>query len=335
VHLLEEKEDLAQEYLINWRHLPYRSFFNNDLDAAQSYLNQFRRLERGSYRPDGSLFVYSAKNMLVGVRYLSSESNNFAMHCARLEPAVFKAKEDYGTLEILQAAELLNSVLSNVKGPVHLSAIAACGDTFCQQVLQACGFRLADTIAGYHLNLADLPAFEADRAIRTAQTNDIAKLAELTATCFSQQGLNINRFNTEMTFSKVGVGSLYAEWLTRAIAEKDADLILVHDDGELSGFMTWRLPPVHESMFGMSLGRAVLSAVDPVRHGQGIYRRLLLTGAQWMQQQGVQFIEGKMHLSNHAPIHSWQRLSARLALTYNTFHWTSPSMRGQAKSIVL
>jgi GNAT superfamily N-acetyltransferase len=327
VHRLQENEDLASlahEYLVEWPHLPYRSFFPNDFDAAQSYLGQFKRLEHSTYRPDGSLFVYTAKDMFVGIRYLSAESNNFGMHCARLEPSVFKPKDGYGTLEILQAAEVLGGLLNMLDGPVHLSAIAACDNTFCQQVLQACGFRLADTIAGYHVKLADLPPAAVDGAVRTARAEDVARLAEITATCFSQHSLNINRFNTEPAFSKDSVGRIYAEWFTQAVVEKDEDLVLVYDDGQLSGFMTWRLPPSHESRFGMSLGRAVLSAVDPARHGQGIYRRLLLTGARWMQQQGVKFIEGKMHLSNHAPINSWQRLSPRLAITYNTFHWSSP-----------
>ena len=319
---------IAQEYLVGWPHLPYRAFFQNDLDAAFSYIDQFKTLELSTYKQDGSLFVYSAEGMLVGIRYLFSESNHFGIHCARLEPALFKSKDDYSILEISHAAEFLNGVLNKLEGPVHLSAIAACDDTFCQQVLQACGFRLADTMAGYHLKLTELPRSALDRAIRPARAADVAKLAQITSTCFSQHNLNINRFNTEVAFSLNAVGRLYADWLSRAILEKEADLVLVHDDGQLSGFMTWRLPPAHESAFNMSLGRAVLSAVDPTLQGQGIYRRLLLAGAQWMQEQEVKYIEGKMHLSNHAPIQSWQRLNSRLALTYNTFHWTSPSIAG-------
>jgi GNAT superfamily N-acetyltransferase len=331
MHSLQGKEDinaLMQEYLVDWQHPPYRPFFQTNLEAARCYLSQFKQLGRGIYKADGSLFLYSSKDILFGIRYLSTESKNFGMHCARLEPAIFTHKDDYGKQEILQAAEFLGNILNELNGPLHLSAVAACDDIFCQQVLQACGFRVADTMAGYHVKLAELPVLAADPAIRTVQTKDVPRLAEIAALCFSQHRLNINRFNSEPAFNKNDVGRIYAEWFTRAVVQKDADLVLVHDDGQLSGFMTWRLPPAHESMFGISLGRAVLSAVDPTRHGQGIYRRLLLTGAQWMHEQGVTLIEGKMHLSNHAPIRCWQRLNPRLAITYNTFHWSSPVVAG-------
>ncbi len=328
---LQKKEDLAalaQEYLVGWKHLPYRSFFSTDFAAADSYLAQFKQIERSAYKPDGTLYLYTDKDMFFGIRHLISESKNFGMHCARLEPAAFKSLNQWGNSEVLKAAEFLRSVIDNPAGPLHLSAIAACDDIFCQQVLQVCGFRLADTIAGYHAKLSELPDLEIDKAVRIARPEDVPRLAEITAMCFSQHQFNINRFNSDPAFARETAGATYADWFTRATLEKEADIVLVFDDGELSGFMTWRLPPSHEKKFGMSLGRAILSAVDPSRHGQGIYQRLLLSGAHWMRQKGVKLIEGKMHLSNHKSLNGWRQLKPRLVLTYHTFHWSSSSVGG-------
>jgi ribosomal protein S18 acetylase RimI-like enzyme len=324
----EDLNSLARDYFVSWEHLPYRSLYDNYSNAALAYLSQFPEIERGSYSPSGSLFLYTEPDMLVGVRQLFSESSNFGVHCARLEPAVFKHPDPYGICEIEPAARFLRSVISTLEGPDHLSAIADSSDIFTQHVLQTSGFRLADTIAGYHIPLAKLPAFESDPAIRTARPDDVPRLSAIATACFSQCHLNINRFNAEPAFDNDVAGRTYGNWFTRAVLERDADLVLVFDDGNLAGFLTLRLPPERETKYGVSIGRFVLAAVDPEHHGKGIYRRLIKTGLKWMQDRDVRFAEGKMHLSNHGPINVWQSFQARLALTYHTFHWTKNLIAG-------
>ncbi|PWT99207.1 MAG: hypothetical protein C5B53_05710, partial [Candidatus Melainabacteria bacterium] len=297
-----QKEDLkalARDYVLGWEHLPYRSLYNNDLNAAYSYLGQFPQFELGSYSPSGELFLYTEPNMLVGVRYLTSESNNLGFHCARMEPVVFKHSSPYGVVEIEPAARFLRGVLASLEGPSHLSAIADSSNIFTQHVLQSCGFHLADTIGCYHIPITKLPALEIDPAIREARSDDVPHLSAFTATCFSHHRLNINRFNTEPLFSNDSVGKTYSSWLAKAIIERAEDHVLVFDDGKVSGFLTLRLPPKHETKFGVRIGRFILAGVDPERHGRGIYRRIIMAGLKWLRDQDVPIGEGKMHLSNY------------------------------------
>jgi ribosomal protein S18 acetylase RimI-like enzyme len=331
MHSTSKQEDVTsftEASFLGWQHLPYRSLFANDLDAATSYLGQFHEIKQSKYNPSGALYVCTGPDLFVGVRYLSSETNNFGIHCARLEPGVFKHPEEFSREEIERAARFLRGVMSSLEGPDHLSSPVESSDVFGQQVLQICGFRLADTILGYHLSLADLPPSQPDAAIRTAQRADLERLSQITSLCFSKHHLNINRFNTESAFDNETVGKTYASWVGRAMLEGDIDLVLVYDDGDVSGFMTFRLPPRHETKFGLSIGRAVLSAVDPSKHGNGIYRKLLVAGCRWLHERDVKFIEGKTQLSNQPAIRVWQSLGSRLALAYHTFHWSSNSIAG-------
>ena len=144
--------------------------------------------------------------------------------------------------------------------------------------------------------------------------NALAKLA------FSDRSFSVNRFNSEPRFQPERVGNLYSTWVTAAIVDKRADLTLVYEEADVCGFMTFKLPSPAEKASGLNLGKAVLSAVHPAMHRNGIYRKLLLSGFKWLKENGVDYVEGKTQLSTVPVIRAWQKLGAELRIVYHTFH---------------
>jgi GNAT superfamily N-acetyltransferase len=215
----------------------------------------------------------------------------------------------------------LSDVLERTHYAQHLSTPVAAGDTTRQLVLNAATFRMADTILANHLELSTLDTGALDPHIRPAVQADTPRLASIAHVCFSRREININRFNSDPGFAGHAVGELYGHWISAAVAAGDG-LVLVYDDGQAQGFMSFALPDPLAIEYGLPMGRAILSSVDPGFQKRGIYRALLLAGCHWLREHGATLVEGRTQLSNAPVLSVWQRLGSTLAMAYHTYHWS-------------
>lgn len=308
--------------LRNWKYFPYTHLLSNNECAAELFLTQFRVAESSNFKPDGKLYLYSEREKLAGVRFLSGESNILKMKCGRLEPFVVTNHFDLREADIESSARFISDVLENAKELDHFSTPVSAADTNSQLALNAVGFRLADTILGYHLNHDLVQTNDFPEHVRAARDEDVKAISGIAAKCFSDRKLNVNRFISEPKFSPEDVGTLYASWTQAAVISGQSDLTLVYDDGSGPvGFMTFKLPSSAEQNAGLNLGKAVLSAVSPDAHKRGIYKKLLLGGCSWMKKNGVSQIEGKTQLSTIPVLRVWQNLGATLQIAYHTYHY--------------
>lgn len=319
-----EIADQAKELLKDWKYLPYRKVVLEPSHAVDLLLSSYTVSQNKQFQPDGKLHFYSDKARLAGLRFLASETEMLKLSCGRLEPFVVNSGHALQESEVCDSVRFLNHVLNSAAELEHISAPVAPSDTVAQLALSAVGFRMADTILGYHLDL-DLvkESGDSDNNVRVANERDAERVAEIAAKCFSDRSLNVNRFNSEPRFSASDVGNMYASWAKAAILHKQADLTLVYDSDEsVSGFMTFKKPSVSEKSAGVNLGKAVLSAVDPVCQKRGIYRKLLHAGCLWLKNAGADSIEGKTQLSTLPVLHVWQSIGAALKVAYHTFHYS-------------
>ncbi|MBA3992068.1 MAG: hypothetical protein C0469_00980 [Cyanobacteria bacterium DS2.3.42] len=309
----------AESIISEWSHLPYQFLHSQRKDAVSTYVGRFKNLS------DANISCDEGAQRMAILRGLESESHVLGLRCGRLEPLVLNVESELTDSAVAMSGRFIRETLERSKTFDHISSVVACADMHTQLALRSADFRLADTILGYHAQLDSIDLGDNDSSVRESRADDVEELSKIAFRCFCERKMSGNRFAMDPAFASEAVGNLYASWLRAAILELQADRCFVFDDGEISGFMTFKLPIDLENEVGYSMGKAVLSGVLPERQGLGIYRRLLLAGARWLKSQGVEKMEGKTQITTVPAIRAWQKIGASLNITYHTFHWSNQS----------
>lgn len=284
-----------------------------------AFLKQFKHVTDGELPADGGLQVSMDGNCLVALRRIAGESKHLGYDMGRLEPVVFDINK-FDTESIDRGARFVADVLkrSNLQ---HISAPVAAADTLSQLILQKCGFRLADSIVGHHINLEEFPSEKMDKHVRHATASDAKAMANICRINFSDRKLSVNRFLSDPNFDPAKVGDMYATWVRAAVVDDDCDANLVYDDGEMAGFYTFRLPKRRGADEAIGLAMAVLSAVHPDHHKKGVFSSLQHAGCLWLKEQGAKAVEVKTVLPNFPVNRVCQKMNGKVELCYHTFHW--------------
>lgn len=210
----------------------------------------------------------------------------------------------------------------------YLTVQVDSSDVLLLSVLQQEGFVVLDTIVCYLLDLrnfiVDQDKVSAYSAVRPALPDDSAALARISQQCFSNVVFNANRFNSDLHLPSAKVAELYALWAARSVSGEMAEAVLVSDDGRgLDGFITMDSPDAFDLANGINLASIPLNAVNPERHGQGIYSALVYKALVRLKDLGADWVEIRTQLSNSAVIRTWQRLGAVQVLSYHTLRYAS------------
>lgn len=305
--------------LKEWPYLPYLQYFSTKDDCAKAYLAQFKEIGEERLEENGALFVAAKNQWLAGLRRIAGESESLGLKMARLEPLIFN-EPSFDRSTILEGARFLRDFLDRATDTEHIAAPISSADTFSQLVLQECGFKLADTIVCHHIDLEKITAAAPNKHIRQATPADADAVAEIAERDFSDRSLSLNRFLSDPNFNPELVGKMYAKWTRAAILNQDCDANLVFDDGEISGFYTFRLPHHRGADAEIGLAMAVLSAVDPKHSKRGVFSSLQEAGCQWLKEHGAKLVEVKTVLPNKPVNRVCQKMNGKVVFTYHTFH---------------
>ncbi len=319
VHWLQGWEDGGQlaRALESWPFLPCESRSQPAAEAAAAYLDRLRRLTAGG-------LVMAARDSgqgmwLAGLRRMDWDSELFGFGVGRLEPLISPPGADPCLVE--PGLELIGACLAHAQGAglMHLSSRVDARDTAAQRCLQQSGFLLVDTIVVYELAVAAVAPAPGEPDVRPARGEDAVPLREIAEGCFGNRAFNLNRFNCDPAFPPGKVRELYGCWLTNSLSGQQADHVLVYQGQEgPAGFLTCKLD--RASTPGGGRGQVVLNAVRADLHGRGIYGRLTRAALEWFRAQGAETVEIATQLTNPAVHRVWQRLGARMANFYHTFH---------------
>ncbi len=258
---------------------------------------------------------------LAGLCKLDWDSNHFSMPVAEIRPLMNNGKQL--TPESLAAGQSLTQRLireADKRGIAHLSTTVYAGDTPTQLCLEKAGFFMADTLVTHTLRLEKCSPQVSSPAIRDALESDREQLAKISADCFSNREFNINRFNSDMTFSPDRVRELYRLWLLNSISGALADRVLVFvEAGQPLGFITIKMPSAKDKSRGRSIAHIPLNAVHPEHRGRGIYKQLVAAAISELRGTVAQ-VDIKTQLPNYAVHKTWSALGARITQVVHRFH---------------
>lgn len=315
----KQREISSESIISRWKYLPYQRLFKDRRSAERLFLSRFTDMSTAD------LYAGETGERMALLRALDGETKILGLKCARLEPLVLNVKDELSGQSISESGRFIRDVITRAnekKGFEHISCVVDCADNHTQLALSSAGFSLADTILGYHIDVTNASLGEKDTFVRDAQKSDLQALSQITYRCFATEEMSKNRFACEPAFEPDAVGKLYSSWIEGAVLRNQADKVFVFDDGQVSGYMTFKLPSAVENEVGLKLGKAVLSGVSPERHGLGIYKRLLCAGVAWLRANAVESIEGKTQITTIPAIRAWQK-QGRLNVVYHTFHWSN------------
>ncbi|MCC6979118.1 MAG: hypothetical protein IT343_12410 [Candidatus Melainabacteria bacterium] len=305
-----------------WTELPHRQHFANPEECATAYIAQHGSFNLAKGLPEGDgINIAVHGNWLAGLRRIDGESRALNLKLARLEPLIFN-NTSFCNAEVSSAARFVEDFLFSAEDIEHYSAPVGARDTFTQLVLQRCGFKLADTIVGYHFDLENWTKLETSQHVREATDADAESMAEIAEKCFRSRDSSVCRFLSDPTLDPALVGKMYAGWARSAVINKDCDVNLVFDNGELAGFYTFRMPKRNGVEVKIGLAMGTLGAVAPERMRKGVFSALQHAGCVWLKNKGAKMLEVKTVLPNIAVNLAAQKMGGKLAVTYHTFHKT-------------
>ena len=251
-----------------------------------------------------------------GVRLLEFDSKLFGFPVAQLDPFISGSRPAPLSPVSPVGKSVVDKCLAEAAkaGVRQISVAVAPDDTAGQIVLADSGFRLADTIVTYSLDLSGLAvAGSAEQYVRAGRESDIDAVAAISSECFGNRAYNVNRFNSDPIFPEDKVRKLYDTWARNSFNGEAADMVFVYEDnGEVLGFITCRL--------SSTSGSIPLNAVRPDCQGRGIYMRLVKSALSWLAKNGAITAEIKTQISNTAVERTWENLGGNLASACHRFH---------------
>jgi len=256
------------------------------------------------------------------VRKLEWDSNFFGLNIGKLEFFEFGPSASNVILVdtiVKEAKPHLDQQLAEL-GIDHLSVQVDTKDVVSLQVFQGLGFKIMDTIACYVLDLRPVPvSTKSGLPISDAVDLDIEKMKKIAGECFADISVNANRFNSDPFIPLDKTLEMYQAWATKSVSGELADATLVYKDAEdLKGFITISKPSKFDSDNGMKLFSIPLNAVDVRHHNKGVYQSLVSEAIKRAALMGAEWLEIRTQLSNQAVHRVWQKMGAKLVLSYHT-----------------
>ena len=180
--------------------------------------------------------------------------------------------------------------------------------------LEACGFRVKDTLVRYRISLRDTNFLErkADLKIRTATANDINMVRKIASETFKNY---IGHFHADRSLSKQKSDELYVKWAVNSIVDRRlADEILVaEEDKYILGFATIKVISHGES-------GVMLTGIAPEARRRGAYSELMREAINWSKTKKLEYISTGTQINNHIVQHVWMKLGAKIFASYYTLH---------------
>ncbi len=288
------------------------------------------------FSEDGSVWLIRTvepdqPQWFAGLRFLPLESEVFGQRTARVEFFFSAQTAALSAPGVRAGVKLLAQVhdVARRHGIKHISCSAFAGDAAAVNALETAGYRLRDTIVAYHVPITKLCTEDKESnsscgdSIEEATVADVGRLEEIACACFTDRSQNVNRFNSDPDLRREQIGQLYSRFIRNAVIEHRADLILVQkQNGNPTGFMTFKLDRDHQGAINERLAKCVLNAIEPKLQGLGTAHKLFTRGCQWLAQRGVTVVENKTQLSNYRVIHISQKFGGKMAFAYHTLHIT-------------
>jgi GNAT superfamily N-acetyltransferase len=279
--------------------------------------------------PEHPLRVIEGEGVLrgwaAGFRLLPWDTKFFGFTVGKLEFIISPEQRVDGVL--LEAGRVfVRQVIARAQefGIEHLSVQLDPSDVLTSACLQEEGFRVLDTIVCYRLNLRQLlsSSLKLSEYVREGQVDDIARLEDIAAVCFSQPEYNANRFNADYWVLPAHTEEMYRIWARKSITGERAHKTLVYDSGEgASGFITVQLAGSEDLAAGLNLASIPLNAVAPEMHGKGIYSALVNSALTYLAGTGADWVDIRTQLPNVGVHKVWQRLGATPVITYHTLRF--------------
>lgn len=193
--------------------------------------------------------------------------------------------------------------------------------------LEACGFRLMDTLVTWELMFhhgAAPPVVSAPQGatLRQARVADVPALMALARRAFADRTVWLDRFHADPRIPSERADEVYAQWVKNSVAPDHPDVAMANIvwvaevEGVIGGFLTARVVGTQ-----VKVGIVPLNAVDSPYRRRGVYRALAETAVSWCRAQGCDRVQVRTSSSSFGVHRTWQRLGAALVAVEHTFHW--------------
>jgi GNAT superfamily N-acetyltransferase len=275
------------EWLERWPGLPV-SPEGSRREAAERLVRELERRREAGQLVEG-------EGGVVAVRREAWDCERLGLEAGKLE--LLLARSEQGGRELVHRAV----EKARAQGLVHLTCRLDSRDYTGAAALQGADFTLRDLLVTLAVTRPPEPeAFPA--GVRRATEQDVEKLAELSARCFSTPGDSYNRYLNDPHLPQAGVREVYAYWARTSLGGPAADLtFVVEEEGELAGFLTLVLPRE-------GVAKVPLNAVDARWRGRGLYRTLVKAGLAEAWKHGARRVEVVTQLQQLAVQRTWWRL---------------------------
>ncbi len=107
---------------------------------------------------------------------------------------------------------------------------------------------------------------------RIATSSDSDECLRITKESFIDPGDGINRFNLDSRFSNSMVEKYYTVWCQNCLNKSSADEVIVFDDGQIRGFISYKKIMDDTSSVDYNIP---LNAVERGSRGKGVYRQMV------------------------------------------------------------
>lgn len=185
------------------------------------------------------------------------------------------------------------------------------------------GFYLVDTVITYVLPLEayrDVTS-RGDVAVRPIEARDVAPMLELASTAFADPMAIQPRFYNDPHIPSACAGRVYRRWLENLVRDAPVTGTLVATVADRAiGFVTCQRVRGPWEAAGRRIGRIPLNAVARDHRGRGAYGALVRGAVEWFREEGCATIVLGTSIDADPVRRAWERIGARLAVSFYTFH---------------
>lgn len=229
------------------------------------------------------------------------ESNRFGIVAAKVTDAT-------ASVEVI-AAE------AKSKGVQMLTIRVDVSDLPRVHALEAAGYQLMDTLVYYRRGLIEVPPTRPlanGLTIRQATPQDAKPVEKLAREAFTGY---FGHYHADPRLSNAAADQAYVEWAGTSTARvsPEAPVLLAEILGTIAGFLTLK----RNSPGEMEL---ILSSVDPVHKGSGLYTALIAASLLLSREMGADSIITSTQINNYTVQRVWSQLGFLHSKSLYTLH---------------